>query len=462
MNNTTKPYTFQAEDVLIMEEMRGRVLLASEMGLGKTFQSLLFAKRNPSLRPIVVVCPASLKWNWEREAKIHVGMRAEVLEGTKPATSTGLHFHSDLIIVNYDILHAWLVHLRLLKPKIVIADEIHYAMSRKSRRSKSLDLLSKGVPCILGLSGTPLTNRPLDLWFPLHIIRPDLYPSLWTYAFQFCAPKKKFYGWDFSGASNLDKLHKTLTSTCMIRRRKIDVLKELPEKQRTVIPLDIIKRREYTHAVKDFRNWIKGRLPNRIKGVEKSEGLVKLGHLKRLAARLKFKSATNWINDWLTESDGKLVVFAVHRKIIKKLHDKFKNLSVVVDGSVVGKKRQLTVDQFQTDKKIRLFIGNIKAAGIGLNLTAAQTVVFAELGWTPGEHIQAEDRIHRIGQTGHASIVYLVARRTIEEHLVEIIQRKQGTLNTVLDSGKGENLDIFDQLCIIIGRDQQESSNVCL
>ena len=154
-----------------------------------------------------------------------------------------------------------------------------------------------------------------------------------------------------------------------------------------------------------------------------------------------------WINNFLETTDEKLVVFAVHKGMIRELQTRCKTKSVTIDGSVTGRLRQAAAAQFQNDKATRLFFGNLQAAGVGLTLTAASTVVFAEMGWTPGSHTQAEDRIHRIGQMGTAFVYYLVAAGTIEAHLCEIIQEKQEIIKNVLDGGDaGESLEIYDQL----------------
>jgi SWI/SNF-related matrix-associated actin-dependent regulator 1 of chromatin subfamily A len=163
-----------------------------------------------------------------------------------------------------------------------------------------------------------------------------------------------------------------------------------------------------------------------------------------------------WVENFLAESDGKLVLFAIHKNIVGELQKRFKALCVVVNGSTSNRNRQLAVDKFQQNKRCRLFIGNIKAAGVGLNLTAANTVAFAELDWVPGNHTQAEDRIHRIGQKGSASIFYLVAKGTIEDKLCAVIEDKQRVLNTVLDgNGRGDNLDIFAKLCDELQKEQR-------
>jgi SWI/SNF-related matrix-associated actin-dependent regulator of chromatin subfamily A-like protein 1 len=301
------------------------------------------------------------------------------------------------------------------------------------------------VPHILALSGTPLVNRPIELFPTLNILRPSKFPSRFAFGLKFCGARRGRWGWEYKGATNTKGLHELLTTTLMVRRRKADVLKELPAKVRQVVPVDIRDRSEYLRAENDFIAWLRKQDPNAAIRAKRAEAVTKAGYLLRLAAKLKCRAVYGWINEWLMDSDEKLVVFAVHRKMVEALHRNVFAKSVVVDGSVSGRDRQHAVDQFQNDRKTRVLIGNVTAAGVGLNLTAASTVAFAELPWQPGAVTQAEDRCHRIGQTGSVLCHYLVARYTIEEKRAAIIQKKQDVLSAVLDGGRVEgDLDVFD------------------
>ena len=172
-----------------------------------------------------------------------------------------------------------------------------------------------------------------------------------------------------------------------------------------------------------------------------------MGYLKRLASTLKMQNTIKWINKWLEKNKGKLVIFAIHKEIIKQLHDQYKGKCVVVAGNIRGKKRQLAVKTFQTDKECRLFIGNTKAAGTVIELSKAKAVAVIEFDWTPGDLTQCEDRIFKQGSTKPMLIYYLVARNTIEQHLCEILQTKQDVLSQTLDGSKKKNrLGIFDEL----------------
>lgn len=453
----TTLYKYQKQGVRGIEGFGLRALLADEMGLGKTIQFLASFRRNhKSCTPTVVVCPASLKWNWAREAMMHIGCRAEVLEGRTPPPSSRLHPRHRLLVLNYEILPYWMDWLKDLDPQLVGIDECQYIKNREAQRTQAVKELCRGIPHVVMMSGTPLTSRPAELWPALNILQPGVFDAFTTYAWDYCQPRMGRRGWEYKGATNLDELHETLETTCMIRRRKVDVLDQLPEKTRVVIPFELPRKSyaEYTYAEMNFTRWLaKTKGKARARRASKAAQLTRLGYLKRLAAELKYKQTVEWIDTFFDESDGKLVVFGIHQRIIKPLVERYGKLAVFVDGSVTGRKRQVAVDKFQENANTRLFIGNLKAAGVGLNLTAAHTVGFGELGWTPGEHTQGEDRIHRIGQRDAATCYYLVARGTIEEDLCRILQEKQAILEATLDGkGSGDDLDIFDQLMNCIKR----------
>ena len=437
---------FQEQVVQEIDRYKGRCLLALGMGLGKTYVSLEWLCRHPGSLPAVVVCPASVKWHWQSEAINRVGMSAEVLEGRRPPAGRRMTTRHRLIVINYDIISSYLQWLKGLGIRTVIVDECQYIANR-TKRTTAVRSLCRGVPHVLALSGTPLVNRPIELFNTLQILKPKHFTSRWSFAQEFCSPRRTPWGWKFDGAANLPTLRKRLLGYCMIRRRKADVLPELPPKVREVIPVSIEDRERYEHARDDFIGWLRKEAPGKVRGAERAHALVKMGYLKRLAARLKVKSVLEWIRTFYQGSDEKLVVFAVHRRMVELIREGAGVESVEVTGRVTGRRRRDAVAQFQRNRRTRLLVGNIRAAGVGITLTAASTVAFAELDWTPGAHTQAEDRIHRIGTRGTAFITYLVARGTIEEDLCELIQRKQRVLSAVLDGGgAGETLSVFDLL----------------
>ncbi len=448
-----KAYEYQKEGVYDIEDFNGRALLADEMGLGKTLSALWFMRREriPTF-PALVICPAPIKYTWEHEALEHFNLRPQVLEGQTP-TKGPLGTIPKLTIINPDILRFWLPRFKLYGLKTVVLDECQMFMNRTSKRTKAAMILTREVPNVLALSGTPLTNRPAELWPTLHMIRPDVFPQWFSFAHEYCAPFRTPWGWEYKGATNLPKLHALLRRTCMIRRLKKDVLDDLPEKMRRVVHLDIPKRSEYNEASNNFLVWLMKKYGAvRAERASRAAKIARIGYLLRLVARLKARQVVDWATTFLTDCPNeKLILFGVHRKMIDVLHRRIPFKNVVVDGSVHGRRRKYAVDQFQNDADTRLFIGNIKAAGLGLTLTAASNLAFTEMWWRPGDHLQAEDRIHRIGQHSVSWISYLIAGGTIEEDLCRIIQNKQAVITAVLDGGGVmPDINVYDQLIKVL------------
>lgn len=431
----TKLYPFQKEGVEFLEKREGRALLGHDMGLGKSLMSIAWLDAHPKERPAIIVCPASVKFHWERECWQHARLETEILNSRTPS-----NLSKDILILNYDILDAWIPHLLQQKPKVLIMDETHYCKNRRAKRTKACQQIAKHCKHILALSGTPITNRPIEFFTILNMVAPDKFRSFWKYAFRYCDPKRGFQGrgWDFTGASNLDELHRR-ASEIMIRRMKSEVLKDLPPKIRTILPIEIDNFDDYQEAARDFLTWLHSKEGRG--AVARAKGalaLVRLGKLKQIAAQGKLKSLIEWIDSFLKDTNEKLVVFGIHKKILHKLKNHYPN-SVLIDGSVFSVERQKRIDKFQNDNSCRLFFGNIHTAGIGLTLTAASTVLFAELAWTPGEMAQPEDRVLRIGQEASVvNVVYMIGHDTIEEKILEMIQSKHDVVKVVLD-GKLED-----------------------
>lgn len=436
-------------------EIGGGVLLADEMGLGKTLQTLWLLKRSRPGRmlPALVVCPASVKYNWEHSANVHVNLRAQVLEGRVPLKEGLANTVPPITIINPDILTDWLPYLLRVGFGTLVLDECQYFANPNSKRTRAAMELARSVPYRVALSGTPLMNAPGELWPTLHMLRRDKFQSLFSFAQDYCRPKYRFGKWEYKGARNLDKLQPLLRRTCMVRRVTSDVLKDLPEKVRTVVPMDLSDRAEYDFAASDFIGWLRKNYRDdkgRVNRAARAAAVTRVGYLIRLAARLKARSVVTWCNRHLEENpEKKIVVFGVHRKMLELLNRRIKAECVVVDGSVTGRNRKAAVDRFRNNPETRGFIGNVRAAGVGIDglQEVCDTLAFAEMWWVPGIHGQAEARIHRIGQNGVSWINYLVAGGTIEEKLCNVIQTKQQVIHATLDgTGYTGDMDVFDQL----------------
>ena len=437
---------YQNKGVTFINQKEGRVLLADEMGLGKTIQVLAWLQLHPELRPVIIVVPASLKLNWQREINkwMSDNYRTEILSGSTPHTlNTNL---VDIFIINYDVLPFWIGRFERIQSKVLVTDECHYFKNNNAKRTKAVLKLGKLIPHVLALSGTPITNRPVEIFNAVNLIDSTLFPSRWGFLHKYCGAKHNGFGWDFNGATNTKELHERLINSIMIRRKKKDVLKELPDKTRSFIPIELNNDKEYKNAEKDFIQWIrenKGKIA--ANKASNAMALTEIETLKQLAVKGKMKQVINWINDFL-ESGEKLVIFAVHHFVIDMLMKEFKEIAVKVDGSVTGINRQKAVDKFQTNRNTKLFIGNIKAAGVGITLTATSKVVILELPWTPGELEQAIDRVHRIGQENKVIAYFLLALDTIEEKIAALLDKKRKILDSVLDGVDSEQESLLTEL----------------
>lgn len=431
----TKLYPYQREGVNTMiRTFHRRALLGDEMGLGKSIQAL-----KASIPPVVIVCPASLKWNWEREVVTHVGVRGHVLEGRMPSK---IRLNPKVLIINYDILGDWLKFIP--KPQTVILDECQDIKNRDTLKYKSVKKLIRGVPNLLALSGSPL-DRPIDLFPVLNLLNPKVFPSVREYGQRFCGPERRPWGWEYKGATHMAELHTLLHSTCMIRRLKKDVLQDLPPKTRTIVPLvfDKARRDEYEYAQDEFLAWLREHKPGKGSNVRKAMGLAKITYLKGLVAKMKLKYVREWRDEFLRSTNEKLITFGYHKQMLQRLqHDQ----SVLVNGSVTGRKRMAAVDAFQNQTNVREFIGQIHAAGKGLNLTAASNVALIELWWTSTAMNQCEDRADRIGQHYPVTCHYLIAKDTIEERICKLLQHKQRVTDEVLDGHPVQNFNLFNAL----------------
>jgi SWI/SNF-related matrix-associated actin-dependent regulator of chromatin subfamily A-like protein 1 len=432
------------------------VLIADEMGLGKTIQGIAAVIESQKL-PVLVICPASLKLNWKREVEKWTNYSVSVIDAeTKKIEKT------DFVIINYDILFKWMIteyqekdkKRKLLKSsnafqklnfKSLIVDESHFCKNKNAKRSKAVKILSREVLTKVLLTGTPILNRPYELWEQLEILGASKkFGNFWKFATKYCGAVHNGFGWDFKGASNLEELDEKLRSICMVRRLKKNVLKDLPAKQRISVFLPMKNKKRYDNINLDITNWINEKYDDtdpeyydKVIASENAEHLVKIEALKQVAVDEKFNSVIEWIDNWYDQNEGqKLVVFAHHKNVVARLKEVYKNKAVTLIGGIKQEDKQKAVDEFQTNPKVTMFIGNIQAAGVGITLTAASTTVFLELAWNPGMHDQAEDRIHRIGQENQVQIYYLLAADSIEVDIAELIDNKRKIVAKAVDGVK--------------------------
>ena len=434
---------------------RPNTLMADQPGLGKTIQAIGVINGDPSIKTVLVIVPATLKINWQREVKKWL---------VRPMTigiASGKDYPNpepDIVIINYDILKNHRKALRARKWDCLICDESHYLKNAKAQRTKEA-LGGRGIKPIsarriLFLTGTPILNKPIELWTTLKRLDPSTWRSWKHFANRYCDAYYNGFGWDVSGASNLDELQKKLRSTIMVRRLKSEVLKELPPKRRQIIalPADGMMQtiqnewpamHNYTGMLENLQVAVElaktsdnlDEYDDAVQELRNSAGLAftEMSKARYETAMAKLPIVIEHIKNVL-ESEDKVVVFAHHLDVLNAIYNRFESNAVILTGETSHEDRQLAVDEFQNNPDIKLFVGSIKAAGVGITLTASSTVLFAELDWVPANMSQAEDRLHRITQTNSVLVQHLVLDGSLDASIAKTLVAKQQVLDKALDA----------------------------
>ena len=480
MKKTMFPYQEEGVERLLKGR---RVLLADEMGLGKTVQaigalnSLTKRKQAAQKLKVLIVCPKSVLGVWETELEEwldrHDQMSIDV--------ATAKHFPEtgcNIVLINYDICHKFSHELRRLQPyDVIICDEAHYLKSTTTKRTIALLGEESGPTRPLKanylwlLTGTPIMNRPIELYPMLHAIAPREFEYFEDFCKQYCGEPvvKKYRGKYvevYSGSSNLRELSQRLRPV-MIRRFKIDVLDQLPPKIRSCVCLpqdgnaiseieksmmeEIFKgRRDQGHMKLDDFGSIARSLSTYVDGdseeLSSNQVMGEIAKIRQATALQKLQPSIEILKEMVL-NDEKVVVFCHHRQLITELVDEFKGECVHIIGGMDRKQRAEAVKQFMTNDSIKVFVGSIRAAGVGITLTSASRVVFLELDWSPAIMSQAEDRCHRVGQQDCVQVQYFVFRNTLDEWIARSLVRKQMDIDkalTVVEVGDVPNRYEFD------------------
>jgi SWI/SNF-related matrix-associated actin-dependent regulator 1 of chromatin subfamily A len=412
-----------------------RTFLADEQGLGKTVEALATLEADNAY-PAVVVCPASLKLNWQREAAKWVPHRSIVVVDGRGAVPR----EADLVILNYEIVAAHREALGRRRLRAVVIDESHYCKNPKAKRTQAVRRLAAGVRADglrLALTGTPVLNHADELIAQLRVIgRLSDFGSGSRFSRQ------------FHGDDSVERLHWHLRRRCFVRRLKQDVLPQLPAKRQVVVPIALSNEPEYRLAEKDVIAWLReqpldlGELDARIAATLRAERLAQLGTLQRLAARGKLNGALAWIHDFLASGEP-LVVFARHVEIQDAVLERFAGaLHLLGRDSLAA--REEAIAEFQIPEGPQLIVCATRVAAQGITLTRASNVAFLELEWTPAMHEQAEDRCHRIGQHDAVSAWYLLAAETIDETMARVIAHKRSVVAAVTDGQRPESQSLVE------------------
>jgi SWI/SNF-related matrix-associated actin-dependent regulator 1 of chromatin subfamily A len=473
-------FPFQKEMVKFIDSTNCKCLITEQMGLGKSIEAISYLNLHPEIKSILIICPASLKINWKRELQkwlIKKDKKIIILTSKNLKSEfSNLKYQNCILIINFDILDKLKKEIKDWKPELIIVDEAHKLKNIKTKRYQAFEYMFKNIDKKILMTGTPIMNRPVEIFPLVHYIKPDEFENFWNFAKRYCGATSNGYGWGFKGAENLDELRYRLRRF-MLGRTKKEVMKDLPEKIRSVVELSDAnggmkgskelekKSKDLIEEMKKLKN-LKSEIENlenqNLKldfkdsdGIEKMSKMkelmknnvimrmVEINSLMRQAVEVKFDSSLKFIID-IVEQDEKVVLFCWHKDIIKKFEKVFQEIGikyVKITGEVSLANRDKAVQDFQNNPDIKIFIGNIQAAGVGLTLTAANKVVFIEFDWSPANMLQAEDRCHRISQKNAVNIYYLVIPNSIEVNFLNILFKKLIIVNKIMenDSVKAES-----------------------
>ena len=435
-----------------IEKLAGsrRFILADDMGLGKTTCTIIAALETGA-KKILIICPASLKINWQREIENYSDRPVFISEGKKFSTE------SDFVIVNYDILKNF--HdtkekdnslLNQSNFDLVILDEAHMISNPQAQRTKIINHFVKNIKRVWLLTGTPMTSRPMNYYNLLNIIESPVAQNWMAYAIRYCQGYQFMAGrrkvWNVTGASNLEEL-RDRTSKQILRRLKEDVL-DLPDKIISPVYLRL-KSKEYEELMGEYYDWFDNKK-------DESSSLTvqfsKLMKVRKVIANEKTKQTIEFAEN-IIEQGKKVIIFTNFTDTLQTIYQHFGKQAVYLDGSCSKPHRQNAVDEFQENDKIKVFVGNLKAAGVGLTLTAAEVVIMNDLSFVPAEHAQAEDRAYRYGQKSNVLVYYPLYENTIEGAVYDILNRKKEIIRTVMGDQQPENVgDVVEEILGLINK----------
>jgi SWI/SNF-related matrix-associated actin-dependent regulator 1 of chromatin subfamily A len=431
-------FGFQRVGVEFVLAAGGRALIADEMGVGKTPQGIacsLMLMRNHGAQRALIVCPASLKINWYREWMRFAGSEPTIWHGQKRVGPLEAPVH----IINFDIMAKFRTQLETLGFDILVVDEAHYLKNKDSIRTQSVfggynrKTRTRLPPfpsryAVL-LTGTPVLNRPAELFPLVHFLAPDRFNDWFSFA-------NRYGAWSPMNAEgrpwkpqHLVELHER-TKDIVIRRKKVDVLKDLPPKlvSDVFVELTAEQRRAYRSALSDLaQEWTQAAKEKR------KPTLAELQVLTSLLNDIKLHKVHELVDELQNEDDVRSVlVFCTRLQPLQTLRATYGDRAIYIDGSMSPEARQDEVDRFQRgDASIALL--SLRAAGVGLTLTKADTVIFIDQDFVPANHQQAEDRAHRFGQINPVQIYYLLVEDSIDEDLRALLAEKIAVTSQIAD-----------------------------
>jgi SNF2 family DNA or RNA helicase len=436
-----KLLNFQKEGLDFLLKSSGNALLADEMGLGKTVQTLSYVATEKQTFPVLVVAPLVTLNNWEREIskfmkkKSRNGRIIESESSTSTIIRTGKSKDlpiTDFYIINYELLYKRLSDLSKLNIRTIVCDEVHNLRSKTTQKYKAVKKLA-ALPSLsyrIGLSGTPIFNRGSEIWPIVDILRPGLLGSFKEFCEYFCYVNDK--GKAIVLENKRASLRNELQKHVMLRRKKSDVLKELKDK---------VRYKEVIDADTDYYFGELGKIWSKLEEEQKNAETAfdksasyqrAIQSERQIAGVAKLPHVINFVKN-IMEIEESVVVFCHHKVIHKLLHDSLEEFSPVsIIGGQSDKFRQEQIDKFQRGES-KLMIAGLRAGNVGINLTRAKYVIFAELDWSPAIHRQAEDRLHRIGQKNTVFAYYLIGNGTLDDHVANILVDKSYEIDSIMD-----------------------------
>lgn len=436
-----KLLNFQKEGLDFLLKSSGNALLADEMGLGKTVQTLAYISTEKQSSPTLVIAPLVTLRNWQREIGKFMKKKSRngrLMGHAIPSTTLIRKGKSqdigkfDFYIINYELLEKRLIDLSKLNIRTLVCDEVQNLRSKSTKKYAAVKKLAalKSIKYRIGLSGTPIYNRGSEIWPIVDILRPGLLGSFKEFCEYFCYVNDK--GKAIVLENKRESLREELCRHVMLRRKKSDVLKELKDK---------VRYKEFIDSDSTYYNRELDKIWKKLEteqkeaetAFDKSASFHRAIQSERQAAGVaKLPHVINFVKN-IMEIDESVVVFCHHRAIHDLLHN---SLSEFNPASIIGgqsdNKRQLQIDMFQ-EGKTKLMIAGLRAGNLGINLTRAKYVIFAELDWSPAIHRQAEDRLHRIGQKNTVFAYYLIGNGTLDDHVAKILVDKSYEIDSIMD-----------------------------
>jgi SWI/SNF-related matrix-associated actin-dependent regulator 1 of chromatin subfamily A len=412
---------------------RNHSYLAFEQGLGKTPTAITILC-TVSL-PTLIICPPFLVDNWKRELRLWLnrGTVGSIISGKQ----IDMNPRSDIIILPDTLLDRSLVHdyIKAQEFGLLIVDEAHRFKSWDAKRTKNLfEVIAPMIPKVVCLSGTPMPNRPMELYPVLSNLAHNLidYMSHHDYGLKFCNGFKNDFTWDYSGASNVSQLGKQIMGEFMVRETKENVLSELKPKEERII---LLSGKDQKQIRKFEKSWVqKYGEDQAAKKLLENENLGAIASYRRELGLAKLPNVVEYVNEILESTRESILLFAWHVGVIETLSMSFRDFNIgVINGKTPLPTRRLNIEAFQSGQT-RMLIAQVQTM-VGYNLTKASRCIFAEFSWSPSDNAQASDRAHRIGQKDSVIVDYLVLANSLDGNIIETLLRKQKQISNLLNKG---------------------------